>query len=276
MEELVIIDFPLGGGGNWILYTLQRLATKKQYSQTNNVFHNRNAETNIGRFKFLTVHSTYEGYDEHYEIYLIHPSTEFAKIHHIYFGTDKLFQLYLNMIDKLFFNFSYGETGETYAEAFRKAYNIPLEYDGSKEEHQIEMFNSISLVISGLFERIPEHNIQADLHYGDVFNNQKKFIKNFKRIFSQINMSVEYDEEIIKQCIEEYKKSCTDVLSVFSDYDNVFWLAWCYVIIDKLDIIIETDLTKVKSIEKIKQEIVRHSKQIEEYTKEYHMVVNSE
>jgi len=264
VNNLVVIKHPQGGGGNWLLYLIARLYFGKTYIQQHNNFHNQGDNNNINGYGFTLIHREIDLYD-----YLrsLPSGIEYNNIYRINYFTDKVFMLFFNKLKKVYFG------DKKIIDGFYEDRQLPDFGDGSnKELYQvmIKFFSEEALyLIRNPYDDVPD--IDVDIDYSLIFTDRYKFVEQVKESLNRIGIHINYDIEIINECIDEYIISCQNLNEVFGKYENVFWIAWSIAIIDQLDIVVDINLLETTDFILVSKEVKKYSNQIEEYTNEYHM-----
>lgn len=194
--------YPPGAGGHWLMHTLERLMFNR-----NNAL--RAATDSYHKALIWPIH-----YDDHWIIRNNKDS--------LYLGDKCIFNFYVNYVDKL----------------------TTIEQIEQKDENSIlGLYKIIDYCMDWYnnFESIKNH--LGFLSYTDLWSNPERFSKQFdyawRRSFGEGKHIKNYQPEKLHTLINEFKKSVVDPNKYYNQMDSKVWLAWCWYLIIKYNLLDE-------------------------------------
>ena len=164
---------------------------------------------------------------------------------------------YKGNIDVMFATF---KTFNNYANVVNKVINPQLDsrYAGFKDWDFVDKLNElVNLATSWLtgdniyYYKVMKYENVYILDYELIFTNPLKFKANLYKIMDNFNIAYKKNDSIVQCAINDYILSCSDIMPMYYNFDDIVWVAWCIGIIDQYDIVFEEDLMKMDSMAEV-------------------------
>ena len=206
MTELVptpMLMYPSGAGGHWLMNTLDRLMFRPHKSNL------RGATDSYHGTDIWPIH-----YDDHWIIRNNKDS--------LYFCDKCIFNFYINYVDKLMTMHQIEQNDENYWIGLNKIIDDCMNwYDN--------------------FESLKKH--PGFLSYTAIWANRYQFSGQFNyawnSVFGEAGYHKGYQLDKLYTAIDEFKESVTDPNKYYNQMDSKVWLAWCWYLIVKYNLIDE-------------------------------------
>jgi hypothetical protein len=141
-------------------------------------------------------------------------------------------------------------------------FNIFLNFMYKNKVNEPNVGNYIDIAACSAVDIMSYKSMKTDLDFNLIFIDQEGFINNLFNLLDSSNIVYTKNKDICRRAIAEYKKTCTDPVMHFDNYNSLEWLGWCLGVMK-----IETgQLPYVESIEKAVELLASNKEYYKNYT----------